>query len=78
MSSKPSLSGENGLGDKERPAADGMAFVNMLLVCRGVAPDGDTDVLQLRLSLLANEGLMRSMDFLAVGVLRDGLCHDGE
>ena len=67
MSSKPSLSGENGLGDNERPAADGIPFVNMLLVCKGVAPDGATDVLQLRLSLLSIDGLMRSMDLPAVG-----------
>ena len=78
MSSKPSLSGENGLGDNERPAADGIPFVNMLLVCKGVAPDGATDVLQLRLSLLSTDGLIRSMDLPVAGVLRDGLCHDEE
>ena len=78
LSSNPSLSGENGFGDNESPAANGILFVNMLFVCRGVAPNGATDVLQLRLSLPPKDGLIRSSDLPAVGVLSEGLCHDGE
>ena len=77
-SSKPSLSGENGLGESVRCAADGIDSVKILLRCPGVAPPGAIDELQFLWSLPARAGLTRSRDFPVVEVFSAGLCHDGE